>query len=148
MNIIDATLINSQNAFNAFLKNFAQIKTKLNTEMSKIKEFYKSKEKNLSKMILWTIMTKFFNMMRDATRHECANKAKKTNDCFEKQIIKLKKMIKKLKRMIEKTKDTIEENIWTKIIVKQSKVAISTFFLRKINVFSKRKSNKKMKLIT
>ena len=52
MNAIDATSINNQNAFNTFLKDFVQIKTKLNMKMNKIKEFYKSKEKNLSKMIL------------------------------------------------------------------------------------------------
>ena len=56
-------------------------------------------------------MTKFFNMMKDATRHECANKTKKINDCFERQIKRLKKMIRKLKRMIEKTKNTIKRNI-------------------------------------
>ena len=56
-------------------------------------------------------MTKFFDMMKDATRHECVNETKKTNDYFEKQITKLKKMIKKLKKMIEKMKDMIEENI-------------------------------------
>ena len=51
INVIDATSINSQNAFNAFLKIFAQIKTKLNTKMSKIKKLYESKEKSLSKMM-------------------------------------------------------------------------------------------------
>ena len=52
-----------------------------------------------------------FNIIRHATRHECANETKKINDCFEKQITKLKKMIRKLKKMIKKIKDTIEENI-------------------------------------
>ena len=56
-------------------------------------------------------MTRFFDIIKDATRYECANETKKTNDCFERQITKLKKIIKKLKKMIEKTKDTIEENI-------------------------------------
>ena len=51
MNAIDATSINNQNAFDAFLRNFAQIKTKLNMKMNKIKEFYELKEKNLSKMM-------------------------------------------------------------------------------------------------
>ena len=148
MNVVDATSISNQNAFDASSRNFAQIKTKLNTKMNKIKKFYESKEKNLSKMISWTMMTKFFDKIRDATRHECANETKKMNDCVEKQITRLKKMIKKLKRMIEKTKNTIEESIWTKMTVKQSKIAISTFFLREINVFSKRKSNKEMKLMT
>ena len=55
-------------------------------------------------------MTKFFDMMRDATRHECASEAKKANDCSERQITRLKKMIRKLKRMTEKTKDTVEES--------------------------------------
>ena len=86
--------------------------------MSKIKEFYKSKEKNLLEIISWTMMTKFFNIMKHATHYECANKIKNANDCFEKQVTRLKKMIRKLKKVIEKTKDTIEENIWTKIIVK------------------------------
>ena len=56
------------------------------------------------------MMTKFFNKMKDATRHECANEAKRMNDCVERQVTKLKKMIKKLKRVIEKTKNTIEKN--------------------------------------
>ena len=51
MNAIDATSINSQNAFNAFSTHFVQIKTKLNMKMNKIKELYKLKEKNLSKMM-------------------------------------------------------------------------------------------------
>ena len=93
-------------------------------------------------------MTKFFNMMKHATRHKCANITKITNECFEKQITKLKKMIRKLKKVIEKTKNTIKENTWTKITIKQSIIAISAFFLREINVFSKWKLNKKMKLMT
>ena len=56
-------------------------------------------------------MTKFFNIMRHATRYECANVTKTMNECFEKQIMKLKKMIKKLKKVIEKTKNTIKKNI-------------------------------------
>ena len=51
MNAIDATSINSQSASDALLRSFAQIKTKLNIKMNKIKEFYESKEKNLSKMM-------------------------------------------------------------------------------------------------
>ena len=51
MNAIDATLINSQNTFDALSRNFAQIKTKLNMKMNKIKELYESKEKNLSRII-------------------------------------------------------------------------------------------------
>ena len=148
MNVADATSISSQNAFDAFLKNFAQIKAKLNTKMNKIKKLYESKEKNLSKMMSWTIMTKFFDMMKDATRHECASETKKTNDCFERQVTRLKKMIRKLKRMVEKTKDTIKENIWAKMIVKQSKIAISASFLRETDAPSKRKSNKEIKLMT
>ena len=73
MNAVDATSINSQNAFDALSKNFAQIKTKLNMKMSKIKELYKLKEKNLSKMMSWTTMKKFFDLMKHATRHECAS---------------------------------------------------------------------------
>ena len=116
--------------------------------MSKIKELYKSKEKNLSKIMSWTIMIKFFDMMRHATRHDCVNVTKTASECFENQITKLKKMIRKLKRVIKKTKNTIKENTWTKITIKQSTIAVSAFFLREINAFSKRKSNKKMKLIT
>ena len=52
MNAIDATSINNQETFNALSKNFAQIKTKLSMKMNRIKKFYKSKEKNLSKIIL------------------------------------------------------------------------------------------------
>ena len=51
MNAVDAMSINSQNAFNAFSINFAQIKTKLNMKMNKIRKFYESKKKNLSKMM-------------------------------------------------------------------------------------------------
>ena len=51
MNVAGATSVSSQGAFDASLKNFAQIKAELNTEMSKIRRFYKSKEKNLSKMM-------------------------------------------------------------------------------------------------
>ena len=148
MNVIDATSISSQSAFDAFSRNFAQIKAKLNTKMSKIRKFYESKEKNLSRMMSWTIMMKFFDMMKDATRHECASEAKEASDCFEKQITRLKKVIRKLKRMAEKTKNTIEESIWTKVIVRQSKVAISTFFLREIDALSKQRSSKEMKLMT
>ena len=148
INAIDATLINNQNAFNAFLKSFAQIKTKLNIKMNKIKKLYESKKKNLLKMISWTIMTKFFNMIKHATRHNCANVTKIMNEYLENQITRLKKMIRKLKKMIEKTKNTIEENIWTKIIIKQLMIVISAFSLREINIFSKQKLNKKMKLMT
>ena len=49
--------------------------------------------------------------MKHATRHECASVTKTINECFEKQMTKLKKVIRKLKKVIEKTKDTIEENI-------------------------------------
>ena len=56
-------------------------------------------------------MTKFFDLMKHATRHECANVTKTVNECFEKQMTRLKKMIKKLKKVTEKTKDTIKENI-------------------------------------
>ena len=51
MNAIDATSINNQNAFDAFLRNFAQIKAKLNMKINKIEKLYESKEKNLSKMM-------------------------------------------------------------------------------------------------
>ena len=56
-------------------------------------------------------MIKFFNLMKHATRYECANVIKTTNECFEKQMTRLKKMIRKLKKVIEKTKDTIKKNI-------------------------------------
>ena len=55
-------------------------------------------------------MTEFFNMMKHVTRYDCASVTKTTNECFENQVMKLKKMNRKLKRMTEKTKDTIEEN--------------------------------------
>ena len=51
MNAINETLINNKSVFNAFLKNFAQIRAKLNMKMNKIKKLYKSKEKNLLKII-------------------------------------------------------------------------------------------------
>ena len=56
-------------------------------------------------------MIKFFDRVKHATRYECANETKTTNEYFEKQIVRLKKVIKKLKKMIEKTKNTSEENI-------------------------------------
>ena len=56
-------------------------------------------------------MTKFFDMMKYATRHECASVTKTMNKCFEKQITRLKKIIKKLKKVTEKTKNTMKENI-------------------------------------
>ena len=148
MNAAGATSVSSQNAFDAFSTNFIQIKTKLNKKIDKIKELYESKKKNLSEMMSWTIMIRFFDMMKHATRQDCANVTKTTNECFKNQITRLKKMIKKLKRMIEKTKDTIDENIWAKITIRQSTIAISTLFLRKINVLSKQKLNKEMKLMT
>ena len=51
MNAIGATLMSSQNAVNAFLINFAKIKMKMNTKMSKIKKLYELKKKNLTKMM-------------------------------------------------------------------------------------------------
>ena len=89
----------------------------------------------------------FFDLIRHATRYKCARKIKTINEYFEKQMTRLKKIIRKLKKVIEKTKDTIEENIWIKITIKQSTIAISAFFLREINVLLKRKLNKKMKLM-
>ena len=83
MNAIDATLINNQSAFNAFLRNFAQIKTKLNMKINKIRKLYELKEKNLLKIISLMTMTKFFDLMRHATRHECASVTKAINECFE-----------------------------------------------------------------
>ena len=56
-------------------------------------------------------MTKFFDMIKHATRYQCAKMTKTTNKCFERQVIKVKKIIRKLKRMIEKTKDTMKKNI-------------------------------------
>ena len=51
MNAIGATSMNSQSAVNALLTSFAKIKMKMNTKMSKIKEFYESKKKNLTRMM-------------------------------------------------------------------------------------------------
>ena len=51
MNAIDAMSINNQSVFDALLKNFAQIKTKLNMKINKIKKLYKLKEKNLLKIM-------------------------------------------------------------------------------------------------
>ena len=45
MNATDATSINSQNAFNTLLKNFAQITIKLNIKMNKIKKTLSVKRK-------------------------------------------------------------------------------------------------------
>ena len=43
MNAIDATLINSQHAFDTILKNYAQIITNLNMKINKIKRLYELK---------------------------------------------------------------------------------------------------------
>ena len=52
MNAINVTFINSQNAFDALLRSFIQIKAKLNMKINKIEKLYKLKQKNLSKIIL------------------------------------------------------------------------------------------------
>ena len=111
MNAIDATSMSSQNAASALLTNFAKIKIKMNTEMSKIKKLYKSKKKNLTRMMSWTTLTKLFALMKDATRHECENKAKKSNCNSKKQTTKLKEIARKLKRIAKKTINTTEKNI-------------------------------------
>ena len=54
-------------------------------------------------------MIKFFNMIKHVTRYKCVSKTKKINDCFERQVIKLKKIIKKLKKIVEKTKNMIKK---------------------------------------
>ena len=38
---------------------------------------------------------KFFDLMKHATRHECASVTKTINEYFEKQMTRLKKIIKK-----------------------------------------------------
>ena len=45
-------LINNQDVLNTLLRNFALIKTKLNMKISKIKNLYKLKEKNVSRIKL------------------------------------------------------------------------------------------------
>ena len=51
----------------------------------------------------------YFN--KNATRHKCNDKIKKSSCDTKKQTIKLKKITKKLKRITEKTINTIKENI-------------------------------------
>ena len=51
INAIDATSMSSQNAINASLTNFTKIKIKMNTKINKIKKFYKSKKKNLTRIM-------------------------------------------------------------------------------------------------
>ena len=51
MNAIDATLTSSSNALNALSKEFEQIKLRLNTKISIIKEFYKTRKKNANEVI-------------------------------------------------------------------------------------------------
>ena len=84
INAIDTTSINSQNVLNMLLKSFAQIKIKLNMKISKIKRFYKSKEKNLLKILLLMIIIKFFDIIKHATNYEYASMTKTTNEYFEK----------------------------------------------------------------
>ena len=148
MNAIGATSMSSQSAVNAPLTNFAKIKIKMNTKMNKIRKFYKSKEKNLTKMMSWTTLTKLFVLMKNATHHECDDEAKKSSCDWEKQTTRLKEITKKLKKITKKTINTTEENIWTKIIFKNADVAFSTFSIFAINALSKQRFNKEMKLIT
>ena len=56
-------------------------------------------------------MIKFFDMIKHATRHECASVTKTIKKYFKRQITKLKEIIRKLKKVIEKTKNMMKENI-------------------------------------
>ena len=51
VNATGATPVSSQSAVSAPLTSFAKIKAKMNTEMSKIRGLYESKEKNLTGMM-------------------------------------------------------------------------------------------------
>ena len=148
MNAIGATSMSSQSAVNASLTNFAKIKMKMNTKMSKIRKFYESKKKNLTEMMSWTTLTKLFVLMKNAMRHECENETKRSNCDSKKQTTRLKEITRKLKRIAEKTINIIKENIWAKIIFKDANVAFLTLSMLAINAFSKRRFNKKIKLIT
>ena len=96
---------------------------KLNMKINKIKELYKSKEKNLSEMMSWTIITKFFDMIRHATRYDCANVTKTANECFEYQITRLKKIIKKLKKNDRKN----ERYDWRKYLNENNSQTINDY---------------------
>ena len=148
MNAIGATSMSNQSAANAPLTNFAKIKTKMNTKMSKIRKLYESKEKNLTKMMSWTTLTKLFVLMKNATRQKNDDEAKKPSCCSRKQTTRLKKITKKLKRIAEKTINTIEENIWAKITFKSAEIAFSMLSMLAANAPPKRRFSKKMKLIT
>ena len=147
MNATGATSMSSQDAVNAPLTSFAKTKVKMNTKMNKIRELYESKKKNLTKMMPWTALTKLFVLMKNATRHECDDEAKKSSCDSKKQTTRLKKIIRKLKRITEKTINTIEENIWAKVAFKGANVAFSTFSMLAISAPPKRRLNKKMKVI-
>ena len=141
MNATGATSMNNQSAVNALLTNFAKIKIKMNTKISKIKRLYESKKKNLTKMMSWITLTKLFVLMKNATRYKCKNKTKKSSCDSKKQTTRLKKITKK-------TINTTEKNIWTKVVFKNANVIFLTFSMLTISAFSKQRLNKKMKLIT
>ena len=111
MNAIDAMLMSSQSAVNAFLTNFAKIKMKMNTKMNKIRRLYELKKKNLTRMMSWTTLIKLFVLMKDATRHEYENETKKSSCDSKKQTTRLKEITRKLKRITEKTINIIKRNI-------------------------------------
>ena len=142
MNAIDATSTSSQNAFNAFLRNSVQMRLRLNTEISTIKELYKMRKQKTSEMISWSTLKNLFNLIKKATRHLCDEITKKSNYNSKKHITKLKKITKKLKKIIDKTNNTSENNIWAKVTANNFKITHSTFFARVINALLKRKSNR------
>ena len=50
-------------------------------------------------------------MIKHATRYECGDVINEINECFEKQVTRLKKIIRKLKKITKKTNNMIDENI-------------------------------------
>ena len=56
-------------------------------------------------------LIKLFILIKNATRHECDDKAKKSNCNLKKQTTRLKEIARKLKKIAKKMINTIEENI-------------------------------------
>ena len=86
--------------------------------------------------------------MKQTTRHECEKTTKNARYDSEKRIKKLKKVTKKFEKIIEKTDNALENSIWTKITTKDFAVASSTIAERTVNALSKKKFNKKIKLMS
>ena len=75
MNAVDVTSIKNQSARDAPSRNFAQIKTKLNMKINKIRKLYKSKKKSVENNVMNDDNKVFqYDKTRDASRMRKRNK--------------------------------------------------------------------------